>query len=451
MNSFYKKIRHVYWLLTHFVRKNFRFLVISFVSGFFLIIIFLNFFPFIQSIFTRKNEIIGVTGQYSLQALPNEVTQLISSPLISISPEGDITPILAHSWEVLDEGKTYRFHLRSDLFWTDKRPFRARDIVYNFQDVNVNIVDDYTIDFELQQPLNIFPIYLTQPVIKHPLVGVGALYTVDHYQIKENLLQSISLSPNKDDLPYKVYRFYQTEEDLVNAYKKGEITEFRTSNANIKEVFDEWDNTDVEKDIDPNEIMTLFINTQSSLLTDRDVRKGIAYSIPDVENYGVAAKSPIPPTSWAYSEDIREYPPNDERARELLGTDSSDSEEIKLTLYTFFDYIEAAEDMKKNLESVGLKIELKVVSYIPDDYDLFLTVWNPPNDPDQYFFWHSTQEASNLTKFQNAKIDKLLEDGRRVVNVKQRKSIYADFQKTITDEVPAVFLYHPYEYTIKRK
>src|SRR3989344_4920362 len=115
MRFLYKRIRHAYWLLTHFFKKNIRFLAISFVASFFLIIVFINFFPFIQGILTRRSEIIGISGQYSLDALPGEVTQLISSPLISIDAEGDINLVLAHQWNILDEGKTYRFHLKNDL------------------------------------------------------------------------------------------------------------------------------------------------------------------------------------------------------------------------------------------------------------------------------------------------------------------------------------------------
>ena len=82
---------------------------------------------------------------------------------------------------------------------------------------------------------------------------------------------------------------------------------------------------------------------------------------------------------------------------------------------------------------------------------MLLTLWNPPIDPDQYYFWHSTQTNQNITNLKNVKIDKLLEDGRKVTNIEQRKQIYVDLQKVIADEVPAIFLYYPYSYTVSRK
>ena len=72
-----------------------------------------------------------------------------------------------------------------------------------------------------------------------------------------------------------------------------------------------------------------------------------------------------------------------------------------------------------------------------------------PNDPDQYALWHEDQ-ANSITLLSDKRIDKLLEDGRQTINQDDRKQIYDDFQKYLSDRVPAVFLYFPYEYTISR-
>ena len=74
-----------------------------------------------------------------------------------------------------------------------------------------------------------------------------------------------------------------------------------------------------------------------------------------------------------------------------------------------------------------------------------------PKDPDQYSLWHSTQTSTNVSRLANPRIDKLLEDGRIELDQETRKKIYLDFQRFLVEEVPAVFLYHPEYYTIKRK
>lgn len=450
----YKKIRHSYWLLTGFVHKHMMLLIVSSIGTFLLILFLINFFPFFNAFLFRQNKVIGLIGRYSLNTIPDSIRREISNPLITIDQKGEIQPLLAYSWEVLDGGRRYRFHLRNDLFWTDKNPFTAQDIQYSFVDVKIKTIDDYTIDFILKEPLNIFPIYLTQPVIKPPLTGVGSLYTVDSYKIRKNELKKLTLSPNKPELPSKSYVFYDTEEKLVTGFKRGDITYFQTASRTVADTFSPWKNTNVTKSLDYNKVMVLFLNTKSGPLQERDVRKGIAYGTPSFPDLGEKAKSPIPPVSWAYHDDIKEYPFNEERAKTLIEKNLSASSSAKLTLYTFFDYLEIAQTLKKSYENLGLSIQLKIVSSPPDStdpFDMFLTVWNPPADPDQYFFWHSTQVNTNITHLNNPKIDKLLEDGRRVVNVKQRQAIYADFQKNIAEEVPAYFMYHPYMYTIDRR
>jgi len=110
-----------------------------------------------------------------------------------------------------------------------------------------------------------------------------------------------------------------------------------------------------------------------------------------------------------------------------------------------------ADSISKNWHEVGVKSEVQVSSLIPQDYQCFLAILDIPHDPDQYSIWHSTQTQSNLSKYQNPRIDKLLEDGRIELNTEERKVIYLDFQRFLLEDAPAVFLYHPVVYSIERK
>ena len=76
--------------------------------------------------------------------------------------------------------------------------------------------------------------------------------------------------------------------------------------------------------------------------------------------------------------------------------------------------------------------------------------FNLSKDPDQYPLWHSG-EQTNITKYKNLRIDKLLEDGRKNVDFNTRITIYNDFQKYLIEDTPASFLYFPYEYELIRK
>lgn len=46
---------------------------------------------------------------------------------------GEITPGIAETWEVSDDGLVYTFHLREDAKWSDGEPITADDFVYGWQ------------------------------------------------------------------------------------------------------------------------------------------------------------------------------------------------------------------------------------------------------------------------------------------------------------------------------
>lgn len=452
MTDIPKKVRHYYWLCEHFFKKHAKLLSISVVASFFLIVLAINTFPFVTSLLFKHREKIGVVGRYTLSTIPTTITSTLSNPLININEKGELTPVLINTWEITDDSKTYVFHLKPNLYWSSGEKFTARDIDFRFEGITLEVIDDTTIKFKLQQPLSIFPVYLTKPLLKFPLKGVAGMYQLQSFKTgKNNYLSSLHLTPNRPDLPYISYRFFDTEDELIASYKKGEITSMETTKKNIAEVFNKWKNTTITKKTNYNQILTLFFNTASGIPAERDMRKAVAFATPRFPDLGVEALGPIPPVSWAYAPNLKSYPYDPDKAKELFKKNFSASESAELNFYTFYDYLNIAEEIKKNLETAGFRINLKVTSYIPSDFDLLLALWNPPSDPDQYYFWHSTQKDENITNYKNVKIDKLLEDGRKFTNIDERKKIYKDFQETITDDLPAFFVYYPHVYTLSRK
>ena len=134
MSDFKKSLRYYYWLLIAFISKNLRFIIISLIAGFFLIFIASQLFPYAVSI-VRRQKTIGMVGDYGIDNLPNEVTAQISNPLLSINEKGEILPVLITSWEILPGNNVYRFHLKNDLFWDNKKKFTAYDINYQIKGV----------------------------------------------------------------------------------------------------------------------------------------------------------------------------------------------------------------------------------------------------------------------------------------------------------------------------
>ncbi len=449
-----KKVRYYYWLVIEFLRKNLKLILMTFFLSFILVIGFVSLSPYLENLFFSKKQIIGFVGNYNLNNIPFEISSKISNGLIYVKPDGSLVPALASTWESQDNGKKFLIHLKPNLIWNNGKKFTAYDVNYKFNDVKIKVLDNTTLIFELKSPLPIFITYLNKPLIGYPLNGVGGLYRTSRIIFKNGALSEIYLIPNKKDLFGLVYKFYRSDDELIVAYKKGEINEFSTSNKALAEPFYSWKNTKVKTSIDYSRLLTLYFNFNNPLLKERDVRNAIRMGLDrqQFKDLGQPAYSPIPPISWAYNPDLKISVYEPQTAKEIITNNIPASEAAKLTFYTYYDYADIADLIVNQMKEIGLTPSVNYLTQnLPDNYDFLLAYWKIPDDPDQYYFWHSSQKTTNISNYVNLKVDKLLEEGRNKFLIKERIEIYKDFQKTINDDPPAVFLFYPYQYTIKRK
>jgi peptide/nickel transport system substrate-binding protein len=425
----------------------------SFFIGFISLIGFLSVSPYLKLIF-NKQEVIGLVGRYDFTNLPDEIMTKVSNGLVTISEKGEIIPVLANSWEVKDGGKQYRFYLKNNLLWNDDKKFTTEDVNYKFIDVEIKSVDKNVLDFYLSKPLGIFPTFLNKPLIRSPLIGIAGFYKLGKYRISSGYLIELTLVPNTKDLLTVKYKFYDNESDLVTAYKKGEINKMTLTKKSVADTFINWKNSEIVKSVDYTRLLTLFFNNQEKLFENKDIKDAFAMMIDyqNISDFGEIAQGPIPPTSWAYNPNLKTNTYDIDTATKIIKNAVTASESAQLNLLTSYDYYDAADNIVGEIKKTGLKVDINMISYDrPDKFDLLLVFWKVPKDPDQYYFWHSTQKEGNISNYKNVKIDKLLEDGRSTINIDERSNFYQEFQKIIQDDPPALFLYYPYVYTIKRK
>jgi ABC-type oligopeptide transport system substrate-binding subunit/DNA-binding SARP family transcriptional activator len=141
------------------------------------------------------------------------VIRQLFSGLVELSPELDIVPDVARSWEVLEGGRRYLFHLRDDVRWSDGRRVAAEDFEYAWkrvldpatgsayasilhdvkgarafhqgqagrEDVRVQALDELTLAVELEGPTGYFLHLLTHdstfPVPRHVVEAQGETWT----------------------------------------------------------------------------------------------------------------------------------------------------------------------------------------------------------------------------------------------------------------------------------
>lgn len=447
---FFLRLRTLYWLVKALIKRYHSSLFFGFSIGllFFVTIIFA--YPFLSSHFREsKTKKIGLVGNYTPINFPLKIQNLISFGLTSLTQSGEATSSAATSWEINDEGKIFTFHLNPDRVWQDGKPFTARDVNYNLKDAETSLIDNYTLQIKLKEPFSPLPILLSQPLFKEGLVGLGE-YKVGLLNLRKDFLSSLTLVPfqNKEDLPLLIYRFYPSEEEAMMAYKLGEVDILENIADPLP--FLNWP-VKVESEISKNSYLGVFYNMEDKLLSVKANRQALTYALPNFLEEERPSSS-LNPLSWAYNDKLKKYEFDLEFAKKILKSSevSTQSGERKIVLSTVTSYHTIANQIAESWEKLGFETTVRVEPQLPKDFQALLAVQEISPDPDQYSLWHSTQDKTNITHYKNPRIDKLLEDGRTLIDREERRKKYFDFQKYLMDDIPAIFLYHPLSYTVTR-
>lgn len=442
------------WLLRAYVKKWGLTILLFFVVGLALFFLLLKAAIYlIPKIPIGQRQTIGMVGAYTLDTLPSSLLTNLSHGLTAISGDGTIVPDLAKSWNIRDNGKTYIFTLKDNVFFSDGTPFTSDQITLPFSDVSIERPNKMIIVFHLKEVYSPFLTTVAHPIFKKGFVGVGE-YRIQQVKINGNFVESITLSSTRNQYSTKTYHFYPSQEALKMAYALGDITSaVGLSSLSFQLTsFDHFPNTRVQKNVDYNRLITLFYNVTDPTLSDVKIRSALTYALPDHFTNGERNYTPYPPFFWA-NDPLQNARQQDLAHANLLITQSQSATKgshISLSIKTFPEYKNDAKMIAKIWEQLGFRSSIEIVTTIPGRFQVFLGDFILPKDPDQYMLWHSSQ-GNNITQYNNQRIDKLLEDGRETLDFPTREKIYSDFQKYLLADSPASFLYFPYEYEISRK
>ena len=445
---FYNNVRRDFW------QKSKKIFMLAFILG---IVFFFFAYRLLFNTLQDNTQRIGLVGKYNIQELPLEIQKLISNGLTKVTEDGSVEPFLAESWEIKNDGKEYVFKIKDGLLWQDKEPLIAKDVSLKFSDVTKTVIDDTHIKFQLKEPFSPFLTVVSKPIFRKGLLGTGD-YEVSKVQRNGEIVESIILTPTKNKTqPKIIYKFYPTEKAARSGFKLGEIDTLKEI-VRVEDLND-WEKIKIDPEVKYNRFVAVFFNTDDPHLGNKSTRQALAYALK--KDWEERALNSLNPSSWAYNSDVKPYNYDTSNAKKLLENGNGDTEneeegeetglgelkEIELT--TLSSLLPIAEEIKKDWDALGVNTKIKVINNPYAEFQALLATQEIPSDPDQYLFWHSTQ-AGNISRYKSPKIDKLLEDGRKTLDKTERKDIYSDFQKSIVEETPAIFLFHPTVYTISK-
>jgi peptide/nickel transport system substrate-binding protein len=424
-------------------------------------------------------------------AAAQRLDSLIFNSLVRKNENSEIVPDVAQSWEQPDP-TAYVFHLRDDVHFHDGRPLTSKDIQFTFQSIlngsirtikaghpynlitAIETPDPHTVIFRLKEPFAPFLWNMANGVIgiipdgspadfsRHP-IGSGPFEFVRYIQDQEVVLKrNEAYFGKKAGVPGLRFKIIPEEVVIALELRKGSVDLALNALApDMVEVLRRDKNLQVTETPGTNYQYIAF-NLTDPVFRDVRVRQALAYGI-DRENMikylwrnqARAASGMLPPNNWAFNADLKKYPYDPERARQLLR--ESGHENMSFTYRVNSDnatVTQMAAVFQQQLHNIGVTMDIKGTEYatffadvIKSSFQVYSLRWvGANNDPDFFnYVFHSKSvppNGANRGHYSNSRVDELVEFARREVDAEKRKAAYQEVQRILADELPYISLFY---------
>ncbi|MEO0189809.1 MAG: TonB family protein [candidate division WOR-3 bacterium] len=434
----------------------------------------------------------------------NEILDLLFMKLHSIDPKtGKMTPELAASWEFSEDLTTITYYLRSDIKWWDGEPVTAEDVLYTFermQDPKTNypmvsrlrfikkaeVVNKYAIKFTFSQ---VYADLLTDsdimPIPKHiyekspddfgkkKIIGNGP------YKVKEWTPGSgLVLTANEDyyrgrpPLDEIYIKYYTDFSAMINDFVQGNLD--LALNLTPEDAKKLSENKSINITTNPGNTYTYIgWNLSNEFLKDKEIRKALSMAIDKSKilnqvfsGMGKISLGPLPPSSWAFNENLAPIEYNVSKAKEILTKKGFEDRnrnnvldmngrDLTLTIITNIESpvrVEILKNVTADLAQLGIKVNAQtlpanefITALINKRFDGFIMGWSVGDKIDPTLYWHSepTKGRYNFVGYKSSIVDSLIEIGVTMLNRKKAKEIWNEFQRIIYEDQPYTFLVVP--------
>ncbi|WP_336046515.1 glutathione ABC transporter substrate-binding protein [Solibacillus ferritrahens] len=413
---------------------------------------------------------------------------------------GEIEPLLAESWEYIDE-LTLQLKLRQGVKFHDGTDFNAEAVkvnlvrlldpniasprLSNFEPITeIVVMDDYTIQIKTEKPYGPLLFALTHPGgnIMSPAVieedykrmenGGEARAYGNENPIGTGFLKLDKWTPGQEIRLVKNTEYWGEQVTYDSAVFKT-VPESATRAADLEagyaHIIDPVQPTEVPLVEGYAQVLKqpsvsisyLGFNTEKEPFNNPKVRQAIAKALDReaiikgvYDGFGVQAFGPLSPMVWGYTEDVTKQDTNIEEAKALLA-EAGLADGFKTAIWTNDNpqRQQIAVILQETLKQLKIDATIEVMEWgaylektSKGDHDMFMLGWAPSTgdaDGAIYPLFHSSDIGNNnRTRYNNAKLDELLELGRIETDETIRADIYKQAQEMINTEAPAAFIHH---------
>ena len=415
----------------------------------------------------------------------------ILETLTKINADGSVTPLLAERWEISPDLRTYTFHLRKGVKFSNGEPFNAETVKFSFERAagekstnkdkrtftameSVRPMDEHTVVIINKEPDPDFLFYLGQAtsVIVEPKsadgnnsspVGTGP-YVLDRWNKGSSIALRASPSyRNANGLRIKraTFRFISDPAAQVAAMLSGDVDAFVRVTPRGAAQFKA--NSRLQTIVSGSRAKTvLAINNAKKPLDDVRVRRAISAAIDRKaviagagDGFGVPIGSHYVPGAAGYVDTTGINPYNPDKARALLKEAGITTPlELSLVLPPPPYARQGGEVIVAQLAKVGITAKVQTVEWAQwlantfggaHNYDLTIISHVEPFDlasftkPDYYWGYN------------NPKFNELFDKIRNTANVDERNKLLGDAQKMLADDAVLAWLYQPQWLTVANR
>jgi len=437
------------------------------------------------------------------------VLEHIYEPLFSMSPEGELEPLLAESIEATSEN-TYEIALREGITFTDGTPFNAEAVKANLdwvlnvdnaatfrfllvvggEPAEVEVIDDLTVQITTATPFAPLPAHLSHgslamvspaaldegsDFLATNAIGTGP-YVLGQWDRGERVVleRNAEYWGDMPDIETLIFSVVQEDGARIVEIEAGTVdVAVRVPPADMSRL---EDNPDINVEVTPGlRTIYIFFNTTKAPFDDVRVRQAVNYAVDQAaivealfEGAALESTAPFASPIFGYSEQTP-YSYDPDRARELLA-EAGVEEGTTLELYhptgRYIQDALVADAVRAQLSEVGLNVELRTLEwpqYVPfvrapeeeNEVQFAMLGWGTPTvDADYALFalFHSSEHPPgfNGAFYDNPDVDALLEEARSTLDPEARLAAYDQAIATIWEDAPWLFLYSEIQVTAIR-
>jgi peptide/nickel transport system substrate-binding protein len=429
-----------------------------------------------------------------LDAWSQNIDGLLFDNLLARDAHLSVKSGLAERWEIPDP-KTYIFHLHKRVRFSDGRPLTSHDVKWSYDSLiqgkirspkgatyksvdNIEARDDSTVVFHLKEPWAALLWNLAAPGMG--IVPDGSMLEVSQHPIGSGPFRFVSAEQDKEVIIERNDNYWgdKAKIDRVRFAVIPDTTtralELRKGSADL-EINALAPDMEVALEREPRlniirhpgtRLGYMAFNLRDPIMKDVRVRQAIAYAIDRqplihylMRDSARPAASVLPPESWAYDPNVRQYPYDPAKARQLLdsaGYIATNGVRFHLTMKTSTE--ESSRAMaavfQQQLREVGIGLDIRSFEYATffsdvthGEFQVYSLRWLGANeDPDifEYAFDSSRiiPNGANRQYYSNPRVDALIEKARTEVDQNTRKQDYTAIQGILAEDLPYINLWY---------